>query len=139
MSDNTKRIIKTERKNLEISTAVGIAFFDMQLCEEEVQGKKESPKRKKNLSNHTQRNHADLQKIKTMKQQVAHFNMIPMKMKDQTNKSCQKNFIGIKAGTFLAINTVLQNFSLQSNSHCIWFIQQCSREKHSSLIYNGKN
>ena len=88
--------------------------------------RKTQPKKKKHLSNHTQRNHEDLQKIKTMKQQIAHFKMIPMKVKHQTNKSCQKNLIAVKAGIFLAINTVLQNFSLQSNSHCIWFIQQRS-------------
>ena len=47
MSDNTKRVIKTERKNLEVSTDVGIAFFYIQLCQEEMQGKKENPAQKK--------------------------------------------------------------------------------------------
>ena len=43
-----KCITKTKRKTVEISTAVGIAFSDMEVCEKEVQGKKKNPKRKKN-------------------------------------------------------------------------------------------
>ena len=43
-----KCITKTKRKTVEISTAVGIGFSDMEVCEKEVQGKKENPKRKKN-------------------------------------------------------------------------------------------
>ena len=69
------------------------------MCKEEVQGIKENPKRKKSLSNLIQRNHKYFLKLETMKQQVAHFNIIPMKMKDQGGKKSSNPIRRIQSAT----------------------------------------
>ena len=86
-------ITKTKRKTVEISTAVGIAFSDMEVCEKGVQGKKGKSQKKKKWSGHIQINHKNFLKIETMNPQVAHFNIILMKMKD---KGCNKSWSPVR-------------------------------------------